>query len=143
MRQRLHRSPACGIVPPHLLERIAEAASGRPAEVARATLDIDSEQRARRAHDPGIPDRTDARRTVYDAGHGSDLPGRVVRREDEPATDDETVNEAYAGLGATWRLYHEVFQRDSVDAAGLPLQASVHFQRDYDCEHPGIAAAAA
>jgi Zn-dependent metalloprotease len=45
---------------------------------------------------------------------------------------DVAVNEAYDGLGATFDFYLNVYQRNSIDNAGLPLDASVHFDQDYD-----------
>jgi Zn-dependent metalloprotease len=56
----------------------------------------------------------------------------VARREDAPAVHDKAVDEAYFGLGATWRLFHQVYGRESLDDARLPLRATVHFGRDYD-----------
>ena len=53
-------------------------------------------------------------------------------KEGEDPTDDVAVNEAYDGLGATYTFYAEVFQRDSIDGAGLPLNATVHYGKDYD-----------
>src|SRR6185312_15543366 len=41
-------------------------------------------------------------------------------------------DEAYDGLGATYQLYSEAFDRDSIDDAGMPLLGSVHYDVDYD-----------
>lgn len=71
-------------------------------------------------------------RSVYDAENRGELPGVLRRGEGEPPHADESVNEAYDGLGATWRFLHEAYGRDSLDGAGLPLRATVHFERNYD-----------
>lgn len=71
-------------------------------------------------------------RTVYDAQNLVELPGVLRRREGEGPHEDESVNEVYDGLGATWRLFHDVYGRNSLDGAGLPLLASVHFEERYD-----------
>jgi Zn-dependent metalloprotease len=42
------------------------------------------------------------------------------------------VNEAYDGLGATFDLFWESYQRNSIDDEGLPLNATVHFGQGYD-----------
>ena len=43
------------------------------------------------------------------------------------------VDEAYFGLGATWRLFHEVYGRESLERRnGLPLNATVHYEQDYN-----------
>jgi len=71
-------------------------------------------------------------RTIYDADNSRRLPGTVARREGAPATGDDAVDEAYDGMGDTWTLYMEAFDRDSVDDQGMPLIGSVHFDNDYD-----------
>jgi hypothetical protein len=123
-------------VPPFLLQHLV--ASGDPdlADHARRTLLRDSVLRARPARPATLPTAAAAakvlRRTIHDARHGSTLPGPEVRAEGAPASADETVNQAYDGLGATWQLYDEVFGRNSIDDQGLPLVASVHYERSYD-----------
>ena len=73
------------------------------------------------------------RRIVYAAEHLPEAPGRTVaRREGDPAIGDPAVDEAYDGLGATFDLFWGAFRRDSIDDAGLPLSATVHFDRHYD-----------
>jgi Zn-dependent metalloprotease len=42
------------------------------------------------------------------------------------------VDEAYDGLGATFAFLLEAYGRSSLDDAGHPLDATVHFGRDYD-----------
>jgi hypothetical protein len=71
-------------------------------------------------------------RTIYDAGHGSTLPGTRIRREGDPAGGDTAVNEAYDGLGDTFDLYDVGYGRRSLDGKGLPLVASVHYGTGYD-----------
>jgi Zn-dependent metalloprotease len=71
-------------------------------------------------------------RQVHDAEHGSSLPGRLVRSEGDAPTNDLAVDEAYDGSGATFDLFQEVYQRNSIDAQGLALISTVHFQQGYD-----------
>jgi hypothetical protein len=135
-------------VPPYLLARLGEA-DDPPAHSARRSLELDATFRNRRPTAPPSHDRPGAgpdtgpqrsatddgaspRRTISDA-HGSEhLPGDVVRTEGAEPTGDAAVDEAYDGLGATWRLYREVYGRDSVDGAGLPLDGTVHYGTNYD-----------
>ncbi|MCU1635400.1 MAG: Peptidase thermolysin [Cryobacterium sp.] len=77
--------------------------------------------------EPGSPDRS-----IADAGGLENLPGRIVRTEGQPPASDVAVNEAYDGLGETYRLYWSRFGRDSMDDAGMPLDATVHYGRNYD-----------
>ncbi|MEO7745853.1 MAG: M4 family metallopeptidase, partial [Actinomycetota bacterium] len=130
-----------GIVPPYLLQQLALHADASTAERARASLLLDGEHRGRRA---GVlpPTRAgrarradDGRsplRTVSDAHATTTLPGDVVRAEGAAPTGDAATDEAYDGLGATWALFHDAYGRDSLDDAGLGLDATVHYGRDYD-----------
>ncbi len=71
-------------------------------------------------------------RTVYDAKHSQQLPGSVVRTEGARASADVSVNEAYDGFGTTFDFYLQAYHRNSIDDAGLPMHASVHFGSNYD-----------
>ena len=143
-----HTHPVrCAIVPPYLLARLAELDDPRftaAAEAARRSLRLDEPIRSLRVderHNSLLPGTSAPRavsvpgtptRTIGDAEQLQVVPGRIVRREGEPATADVTVNEAYDGLGATHSLYWDRYERDSIDDDGLPLDATVHYGRDYD-----------
>jgi Zn-dependent metalloprotease len=135
----------CTIVPPHLLDHLSR--SGDPALYgpARRTLEYDALQRTRRrittvrmVHGTGGAATADEsaekkpKRTISDAGHKESLPGETVRSEGESPVDDASVNRAYAGLGATFELYLKVFSRFSIDGAGMPLDATVHYGQEYN-----------
>ena len=127
----------CTIVPPYLLTRLARVGPPELAARARHTLELDrSLRRARPSRGvsrppPGSADPS-LRRTISDADSRDVLPGRTVRREDQPPTGDPAVDEAYDGLGATFAFFLEAYGRSSLDDAGRPLDATVHFGRDYD-----------
>jgi Zn-dependent metalloprotease len=136
------------IVPPYLLAHLADSAGDRfprAAEAARLALRDDEPVRLARADRPrysdfGEPTPTamvrepqGPRRTIYDARNTEDLPGTRVRAEGEPdVVEDPAVNEAYAGLGATYAMLAEAFGRASVDDRELPLDATVHYGQEYD-----------
>ncbi|MFI9149577.1 M4 family metallopeptidase [Streptomyces sp. NPDC053367] len=132
----------CTIVPPHVLDRLARADDPALSGPARRTLQRDAFERTQRrlttvigapaaappaGAEPGRPHRT-----IYDARHRTALPGRKVRAEGEEPGRDATVNRAYAGLGATYELFLGAFGRDSIDGSGLPLNATVHYEEDYN-----------
>ena len=134
--------PRC-LVPPYLLDRLARQGSGRAAASAAYTLRIDASQHSLRGPSVApagrVPRGAAAHakvgrpvRRVHDAGRGMTLPGRLVRAEGQPARGDAAVDEAYDHLGAVHAYFGEVHQRDSIDGAGLPLVASVHYGEDYD-----------
>ncbi|MGO4435519.1 peptidase M4 family protein, partial [Paenarthrobacter sp. RAF9] len=125
-----------------MLRRIAAQNEPRLRAVARAAkeslLHVKGLQALRTAPLPAAPPSArqakpgPPKRTIYDAGSLETLPGRLVRKEGAPAIGDPAADEAYDGLGNTHRLYGEIFGRDSIDGAGLPLDASVHYGKLYD-----------
>ena len=154
-----------GIVPPHLLQHLADSADADIAEAARRTLElsvdisVQREYRAARADQSGLippqlrdrarshrttgtelrdvtnpaaPGEPGPQRTIYTANQGTTLPGTQVRAEGQSPVADESANEAYDGLGDTFALYWQVFQRNSLDDKGLPLIATVHYDKQFD-----------
>jgi Zn-dependent metalloprotease len=71
-------------------------------------------------------------RVIFDAGCGASLPGKVARREGDPPCGDPAVDEAYAGAGATYDLFRDVYGRLSIDGRGLCLASTVHYRTGYD-----------
>ncbi|MGW0733825.1 M4 family metallopeptidase [Streptomyces sp. NPDC002851] len=137
-----HDTPVfCGIVPPHLLDRLARSDNARVSGHARRTLERDAFERTRRdmiittgaattGRGPGAVEAK-PNRTIYDAENGTELPGTKVRGEGDEPGQDATVNRAYAGLGTTFELFLSAFERDSIDGDGLPLIATVHYDKEY------------
>jgi len=72
------------------------------------------------------------KRTIFDAQTTEDLPGRMVRSEGQPAVADKAVNQAYDGLGDTFDFYLAAYNRNSIDNAGMPMLATVHYSSNYD-----------
>ncbi|MFJ8114122.1 M4 family metallopeptidase [Streptomyces sp. NPDC096132] len=132
----------CSFVPPHILERMVQNEDPELAGRARRTLERDAYERTHRRLTTvvGAPSITapvgaeagKPHRTLYDARHRTDLPGKKVRAEGSDPGTDATVNRAYAGLGATFELFLKAYQRDSIDGAGVPLDASVHYDENYN-----------
>ncbi|WP_128376761.1 M4 family metallopeptidase [Streptomyces cavernae] len=132
----------CTIVPPHVLDTLARHEDPALAGPARRTLERDAFERTHRrlttvigAPSPAPPEGAPADeppRTIYDARHRTDLPGRRVRGEGDKPGKDATVNRAYAGLGATFDLFLKAYARNSINAEGLPLNATVHYGEDYN-----------
>jgi len=138
-----HRQSICCVLPPHVLDRIARHGSVEQREWALDTMSHDQSLRAARlqavataprarAVDALAPPPGTLRRTIYDAGSSTQLPGAMVRQESEPATADPATDEAYDGLGNTHTLFWQIFRRDSIDDAGLPLDGIVHYGDRYD-----------
>jgi len=130
------RIPIECIIPPHMLEELAKRGDDQAKAWALQSLTISAQFRGQRealgALAAGAPSAGVKRRTAYDAKQMQDLPGVLVRGEGDPAAQDVAVNEAYDGAGATYDLYRDVFQRNSVDDQGLRLDSTVHYGQGYD-----------
>ncbi len=132
-------SPIHCIVPPHMLEDIATKGSAAQKSLAVSTLKTSEQLRGQRR---ALSDFTGAalrvaatgsrERIIYDAKNGTSLPGTIVRKEGDPATTDVAVNEAYDGSGATYDLFKNFYQRNSIDNNGMRLDSTVHYQKGYD-----------
>lgn len=128
------------IVPPYLLLRIARLDDPRfaaAAEAARRAVIEDIPFRTHREGVIGAPSVAPApgdtiHRIVSDAKNLRSLPGTRVRNEGEATVDDIAVNEAYVGLGCTYNLYRDVYDRASIDGENMPLLATVHYGKNYD-----------
>jgi Zn-dependent metalloprotease len=96
----------------------------------RATLGPPAPAAAR--HRRGVIEEGQKQRTIYSARNEDTLPGFAVRMEGAPPSGDAAVDEAYDGLGDTFDLYWEVYERNSIDDEGLPLDATVHYGTDYN-----------
>jgi Zn-dependent metalloprotease len=132
----------CTIIPPHVLDTLARTEDPALAGKARRTLQRDAYERTQRrlttvlgAPSLAAPSGAAAdkpNRTIYDAKHKQDLPGKKVRGEGDKPGKDATVNRAYAGLGATFDLFLKAYGRNSINGEGLPLNASVHYDEEYN-----------
>lgn len=125
-------------IPPHILMNIATKGTVGQRNMAISTLRASEQMRGQRQ---ALSEFTAAafrvavggkERIVYDAKHGSSLPGTVVRRENDPASSDVGVNEAFDGSGVTYDLYQNVYERNSIDNNGMRLDSTVHYQTGYD-----------
>ena len=139
-----HRHSIFCILPPHMLDSLAQRGTPAQRREALKTLQTDNTLRTLRAAQPQFPtlrsrphpgelvQEGHKQRTISDANSTEQLPGTVKRVEGAPPTGDLAVDEAYDGLGATFDFYWQVFNRNSIDDEGLPLNATVHYGSGYD-----------
>ncbi|WP_339532909.1 M4 family metallopeptidase [Pseudomonas mucidolens] len=71
-------------------------------------------------------------RHIYDAQNLTVLPGALVRIEEQRASGDPAVDEAYDALGATHDFFWSVYKRDSIDNRGFALAGTVHYGEGYE-----------
>jgi Zn-dependent metalloprotease len=124
----------CFIVPPHILEHMANHSDPRLRAAGAGTLMATHALRMQRNLLAAVARAAlptgQLRRAVYDAQEQDNLPGLLRRGENDPANSDPDVNEAYDGAGDTYNFYQQIFQRSSVDNRGLRLNSTVHYRED-------------
>ncbi|GEO07397.1 zinc metalloprotease [Adhaeribacter aerolatus] len=129
-------------MPPYILKAIAENGNQAQRSKALQILSCDFTFRSLRLGPRLSSDISKKRptaflvagakqRTINTANNTQTLPGTVVRAEGSPASGDPAVDEAYDGLGATYDFFWQVFNRNSIDDEGMPLNGTVHFGQDY------------
>jgi Zn-dependent metalloprotease len=128
----------CGVIPPHILRRIAGAADADASSTARDTLQemhLIAQQREQFLISKDPYEQAPAvakQRNVYDAQHHRSLPGKRVRSESDSRSTDVEVNEAFDGSGVTIDFYKDIFDRDSIDGSGMPVNSTVHYGKNFD-----------
>jgi Zn-dependent metalloprotease len=130
----------CGVVPPHILTRVAQHTEDEASGTARATLEHMRELATGRATAllARVPEAEATaaaprkRRNVYDAQHKFRLPGKLVMSEHKPRSKDVEVTEAYDGSGATYDFFAQIFKRSSIDGRGMRLDSSVHYGDSFE-----------
>lgn len=131
------------ILPPNILLNIARRGSEEQRDAVLNTLAVDHSIRSSRltysllsglkvSHQALTAAPPSKQRTIYDTKHSSALPGSVVRAEGQAPIKDKAANQAYDGLGDTFDFYYDVFQRNSIDNAGLRMNATIHYGKKYD-----------
>jgi Zn-dependent metalloprotease len=142
-------APICFIAPPHILARMIDEGTPEQRDAAIQTLAASASMRTRRAIVAQLIGQLGGEQartlnlvappagenlSVYDVEHGgrSDLPGAKKRGQGDPDSDDPAVNQAYEGADQTYCFYRDVFNRNSLDDAGLELVSSVHYSVRYE-----------
>lgn len=138
-----HHPLAC-ILPPDLLLKLAREATDEDRSAILQTLELDQTFRLGRAE---LAARQVARpegalasgaggtpkRSIYDQQHSTAYtPGTLVRSEGQGPVGDVSINQAYDGFGLTYKLYWDIFHRDSIDDQGEPILGLVHYGDAYD-----------
>ena len=130
------------MIPPHVLREIARNGNAQQRQFALDTLALDTTHRSHRAImnfaqqaaavGPVIISAPHVHRNVYNENHGTTLPGALARAEGQPPVADASVNEAYDGLGHTFDFYLNIYHRNSINNAGMTMNASVHYATGYN-----------
>jgi Zn-dependent metalloprotease len=131
-----YRNPNYCIVPPYIIEHLAQSGNPEVRAEAIAHLSADATVRAFRQPEYATPSlipmaspNRQRLRLIYDAQHTGELPGILVRAEGQDDVSDAAVDEAYHFSGDAYDFYDQIFQRNSLDNEGMTLISSVHAKR--------------
>jgi Zn-dependent metalloprotease len=132
--------PICFFVPQHMLTHIARVQardSLEPGPAQRTALLSQRlrDQRRRQGIDVAAlttPAPGTAARIIYDDQNTWTLDAAEIRGEGDAAVVQQNANLAYDGLGVTRDFYRQLLGRNSIDNAGLNLDANVNYGVDFD-----------
>lgn len=143
----------CHFIPPHMQTHVRNATAEQLHEHAQVIADhfhkaadfrttrIDKsiqrqniqhhEEQPLFGHSKKTKNKDESLQTIYDARHGTKLPGKVVKTQSKSSLD-ATVNRAYNASKDTYDFYWDIFKRDSIDGKGMALHSTVHYDVKYD-----------
>ena len=138
--RNIHQPYVCGVVPLHILRRVAQHTEDEASGTARATLEHMRELATSRAATlierpkaaTPAPARPRKRCHVFDARHAYRLPGKLAMNGRTPRSADVEVSEAYDGSSATYDFFANVFRRASIDGRGMRLDSTVHYGTSFE-----------
>jgi Zn-dependent metalloprotease len=142
----VRKTCTCFFVQPAVLEHIVRTGTPEQRDIALETLGRDHSIRTVRLQNALLSDFYQLRsrslveptpgtikRVIFDAEQSENAETtKVVWNEGDKRVADPAVNEAADGLGATFRLYWEIYRRNSIDDRGRNLNAVVHYGKKYD-----------
>lgn len=132
------------ILPPYILDKMNQSDNGvYNREVSdqfrnkRQHLSEMSNEDRRVFLNEGISDSNDAvavipkpKILIYNADDLPITPGELIWQEGEPAPNDEDAKNVLEGATQTWKLYYDIFKRNSIDAKGLAIKQIIHYRED-------------
>lgn len=121
----LYAPPVIGATGAVRLVYIVEASNAGAAVVIAERILIDAHSGATALRIPMILEAKN--RTIYDAENVPDAIGTLRRAEGQPATNIHDVDAAYDFYGDTYDFYLSEHGRDSIDGAGMTMDATVRF----------------
>lgn len=132
-----NQHPVLSAIPPHMVEEILNNGSEKQIDKARKMLSLSGRFRGQRQSLAELAVKPtviagNKDRQVYDAENFDVLPGKLVRKEGDSAIGDPAVDEAFESAGATYDLYNEIFNRNSIDDNGMQIVSTVHYMQGYD-----------
>jgi Zn-dependent metalloprotease len=132
---------ACFAVPSKLLRKLAENAGETGRHTLHGHIENTGHIRAQRSAwatraitAPAVQAAQAVpkyRRSIFDAGTGTELPGKPLRDEGDKPIKDLAANQAYDNTGIALDFYLKIFGRNSLDNRGMRVESAVHFGENF------------
>lgn len=123
----------CNIVPPHILEKLAEKGSVSCKKTLNDTQRILQKRNTKldnlllRKINTGNGDRL-----IYDSKNTYNQRVKLVRKEGEDIKSDPVINSAYDASGFVRKYLKDTFGLNSIDDNGLDLISNIHYGIAYN-----------
>jgi Zn-dependent metalloprotease len=126
----------CAIVPPHMLEQMAQAQDPRVRAAALGTLAESNRLAGQRDILGNIQhmefDSGHMQRLTYNAAGWTQLPGRLVWQEGQQLTHVADLDEATEGARATYEFLAQAFQRAGINGANIRMVSTIRYGNRYN-----------
>ncbi len=127
---------ACFIIPEYVNKKIVEKGTKKQKEKAWKNLVLTEQLRGRRLVTGlmssmfSVSDKLN--RSIFNAEHGENLPGTLIRSEGNKLSGGTNASEAYNYSGSTYNFFKKIFNRNSIDTRGMRLDSTIHYGEDYN-----------
>jgi Zn-dependent metalloprotease len=137
-----HRNPIQCVIPPYITDKLLNHGDRAVREMALRAIKLASFVRNRRAAIP-LPGVVAAalaapagpcvfQQRVYSANNQEIQPGTLRRQQGDPPSGDKAVDQAFGGGENTFKLFHDIYGRCSIDDRGMPLIHTVHYGQKFN-----------
>lgn len=141
---RQSRNPVQCIVPPYMQEKIGEtdaAEKDNMADSIRRDYLFRSDRNfftlapaAIRTALSLLPEKVSVKPVieVFNSGKSKrNIPGKLICTATNPTTKDADAKRCLRGGLKTWQFYYDLFNRNSIDNAGMKIRQSIHYGKAY------------
>jgi len=123
----------CSIVPPEILKELAK----RGSQASKKTLNDTFRVQEKRNHvlNQLLVERIvvgNGDRFIYNSMNQNIQRLNLVLSEGDPASNDQTANDAYQLSGYVRDYYRQTFNLNSINGQGMSIISNIHFQQSYN-----------
>ncbi|WP_276132503.1 M4 family metallopeptidase [Polluticoccus soli] len=138
-----HRNPIRCILPPYIAEKMKESEKLKLEDALNNELrdfrlrsdrkffsTLAATERTVLAVKKAAAPKPKAVIQIHTVSKGYSLPGKLMTSAQ--IKKDKEARNVLKGVKATWDFYYDIFKRNSIDDAGMPLVNSIHYGKKYN-----------